>query len=472
MTTQYDLVVIGGGSAGLVGAKFAAGLGMKVALVEREYLGGDCTWHGCVPSKALLKVAKTAHAAREGAHYGITTAAPTVDMAQVSAYIQDVIAEVYKHETPEEIEKSGVEVILGSAKFTDAHTLHVALSAGGERTVSGKKFVIATGATPAKLPIPGLDSVPYLTYRTLFANQTLPKRLITIGAGPIGMEMSQAYSRLGAQVTVVTDKIMQNDDPLVGETLRRVFEGEGVRFEIGLVERVEQRENGEIVVHVDGRAIVGDMLLLSVGRVANVGSLDLDKAGVAYDKRGIKVDDTLRTNVPHIYAAGDIIGGPQFTHYAGFQGYVAARNAVLPGASKGITAVLPWTTFTEPEAAHVGQTEAQARAQYGDDVQIKHFDLKNGDRSRAENDLEGFIKIVHRKGKILGATVVANRAGEMINEYTTAITHNWGVGEISNTMHVYPSYGQIVATVSSKMKVEQLLNGTAGKLLNAVQRFL
>jgi pyruvate/2-oxoglutarate dehydrogenase complex dihydrolipoamide dehydrogenase (E3) component len=472
MAQEYDLVVIGGGSAGLVAAKFAGGLGLKVAMVEMDKIGGDCTWQGCVPSKALLKVAKTAYAARAGEYYGIHTEAPTVDMERVRDYIQGVIQNVYHHETPEAVREAGVEPFIGQAKFIDPYTVNVTLENGGEVQLKGKKFIIATGSTPAKLPIPGLEDVPYHTYKTLFQNTVLPKRMITIGGGPIGLEMSQAYSRLGAKVTVITDKILQHDEPESGEAIRRVFENEGIEFVSGMVSQVEQGED-EIIVHVgDDKLVAGDMLLVAVGRVPNVYSLDMDKAGVEFTNRGIKADDNLRTTAEHIYAAGDILGGPQFTHYAGFQGSIAARNALLPGASKGVTDVLPWTTFTEPEAAHVGLTEKQARERYGSDIQIKHFDLKNGDRSQAEHDLEGFIKIVHRNGKLLGATVVANRAGEMINEYAIALQNGWGVGDLSNTIHVYPTYGQIVAAVSSKMKVEQLLNGIGGKVFQVAKRVL
>lgn len=468
----YDLIVLGGGSAGLVAAKFAGRLGVKVALVEMERIGGDCTWQGCVPSKALLKVAKTAHAARTGEAYGVFSEPPTVDMLKVRDYVQGVIQNVYRHETPEAVREAGVEPFIGKAVFTDPHTVEVTLAAGGTATLRGKKFIIATGATAATPPIPGLDSVPHHTYRTLFDNTTLPKRMVTIGAGPIGMEMSQAYSRLGAEVTIITQRVLQHDEPEVGETMQRVFEREGIAFAFGTVTRVEQA-GGEIIVHVgDDQLITADMLLVAVGRVPNVASLAMEQAGVTYTARGVQTDDTLRTTADHIYAAGDIIGGPQFTHYAGFQGYVAARNALLPGASKGVTEILPWATFTEPEAAHVGLTEAQARERHGDEVGVKHFDLVNGDRSQAEHDLDGFIKVVHRNGKLLGATVVANRAGEMINEYTIALSNGWSVGAISNSMHVYPTYGQIVENVSSKMKVEQLLNGVGGKVLEVARKVL
>ncbi|MFZ4815783.1 MAG: dihydrolipoyl dehydrogenase family protein [Phototrophicaceae bacterium] len=470
---DYDLIVIGAGSAGLVSAKFAGRIGLKVALIEKDMLGGDCTWRGCVPSKSLLHVAKLAHAARVGGQYGVHTAAPQVNLTQVRGYIDRVRQTVYQHETPEAVAEAGVEAILGTARFTDPHTLTVDLNSGGTRSITGKKFIIATGAHPARVAIPGLDTVQYHTYETIFDNETLPSRLITLGAGPIGMELSQAYARFGAQVTIVADQIMPNDEPEVRQTLRTVFEREGVRFSVGKVTQVSQAANGEISVSVDnGEVVQGDMLLVALGRVPSVRSLDLDKAGVAFSDKGVAVNTQLQTRQPHIYAAGDVLGGAQFTHYAGFQGSIAARNAVLPGSSNGMIEFLPWTTFTAPEAAHTGMTETQARARYGDEVLVRSFPLDEGDRSLTEDDTDGFIKVVYKGNKLLGATVVAERAGEMINEYSIALGQGWGVTELSNTMHVYPSYGQIAANFASKLKVEALLNGVGGRALKLVRGLL
>ena len=472
MAQEYELIVIGGGSAGLVSAKFAGKMGLKTALVEKEHIGGDCTWAGCVPSKALLHVAKTAHAARTGAAYGVLVDNPRVDMAKVRDYVQGVIQGVYQHETPEVVyEEAGVETFLGGARFLDPHTIEVDLNDGGTQTLTGKRFVIATGAKPRILPIPGIEDVDYHTNLTLFDNDTLPERMVTIGAGPIGMEMSQAYARLGAQVTVVSPEIMMNDDPLVGEKLRELFEREGVQFVVSAVDRV-YNEDGHICVDAGGQTIPADMLLLATGRTPNVASLDLDKAGVKWSKHGIEVDSKLRTTAEHIFAAGDVNGGPQFTHYAGMQGSVAARNALLPGSSNGKPAIFPWTTFTEPEAAHVGLKESDAREKYGSDYKVKFFSLAEGDRSQTEDDKDGFIKLIHRNGKLLGATVVSKRAGEMINEYAIAITNGWGVGDLSNTIHSYPSYGDMVAGLSSKMKVEQLFSGFTGKMWDVARRVL
>ncbi len=473
MSPEYDMIVIGSGSAGLVAASFGGRMGLNVALIERRsHLGGDCTWVGCVPSKALLHIAKTAQAARSGSKYGLKTQAPEVDMPQVRDYIQNTIHRVYEHETPEVISERGVDVIFGAGRFVDAHTLQVEMNDGTTQTLKAKKFVIATGAEPRVPGIPGLADVPYHTNLTFFENDKLPASMVTIGGGPIGMEMSQAYTRLGVNVTVVTEKIMMNDDPAVGEHLKGVLESEGTTFLMGKVERVEK--NGDkICVHTsDGNQVEAEMLLIAVGRVPNVNSLDLDKASVTYTARGIQVDDNLRTTQEHIFAAGDVVGGPQFTHYAGFQGSIAARNALLPGTSKGVTNVLPWTTFTEPEAAHVGLTEAQAKQQYGSDFQVRLFDMEEGDRAQAEDDYHGFVKIVYRNGKLLGATVVSKRAGEMINEYAIALQNGWGVGDLANTIHSYPTYGQIAANFASKMKVEALLNGVGGKVWNVARKVL
>ena len=467
---DYELVVVGAGSAGLVGAKFGGRLGFKVALVEKRALGGDCTWMGCVPSKALLHVAKVAHAARIGAKYGIQSGDVQVDMKKVRDYVHSVREAVYKFETPEEVSKANVDVFLGDAKFTDPNTLKVTLKDGGEKTITGKKFIIATGASAAPVPVEGLDTVEYQTYETLFENDVLPERLITIGGGPIGSEMSQAYSRLGSKVTIISSRILKNDEPEAGEVMHQVFESEGITVNRCRVMKVE-KNGSEIVVHTsEGQIHRGDMLLVAVGRAPSVGTLNLEAAGVEYTKRGIPVNENLLTNQEHIYAAGDIVGGPQFTHYAGLQGSIAARNALLPLASKGVVEYLPWATFTSPEVAHVGMLESQAREIYGDEVVAQRYDMEEGDRSLTEDDTEGFIKVVYRSSKLLGATIVAERAGEMIHEYAIAIDKGWNVTDLTSTIHVYPTYSQIMATFSSKIKVEQLLSGAGPKVIDAVHR--
>lgn len=275
MTDVYDVAVIGGGAAGLTAASFNGELGRKVVLIEREYIGGDCTWSGCMPSKALLHVAKLAHAARIAPDYGVAVGAPQVDMKKVHAYIQRVIQEVYQHETPDAVARRGVETVSGEARFVDPHTVQV-----GPRQIRAKKFIIATGGRPAVPPIPGLDNVPYKTNRDFFDNDRLPRHLLVMGAGPIGMEMGQAYRRLGAQVTIIGDQIMPRDDRDAVDALRRVFADEGIAIVQQLV-TAASATNGDITLKLkDGATVTGDMLLVAVGRTPNVDTLDLGSVDI------------------------------------------------------------------------------------------------------------------------------------------------------------------------------------------------
>ena len=465
MSDHYDVIVIGGGSAGLTASVFGGELGKKVALIERERIGGDCTWSGCMPSKALLKIAKTAHTVRTAGAFGISAAAPTVDMVAVRDHIRAVIAEVYQHETPEAVARRGVETILGEARFLDANTILV-----NDRQLSAKKFVIATGGRAAVPPIPGLRDVPFKTNADFFENDRLPRHLLIMGAGPIGMEMAQAYIRLGAQVTVVGDQVMPRDEPEAVAVIRRVLTREGVTIIESLVTEVRKSGDEITLILKNGQSVSGDLLLVAVGRAPNIEALDLDKAGVQYTKQGIPVNNHLQTNQPHIYAVGDVTTGPKFTHYAGFQGSVAGRNLLLPiGKGKGHEDILPWVTFTEPEIAHVGLTEAQAREQHGAAVKVYTFPMAHGDRAVTEGDTEGFIKLVYRgSGELLGATVVAERAGEMITEYTLVIAKKLSARSLVGVIHPYPTYSDIAKKALSNLLVRKLLNGTSGRLLKAV----
>ncbi len=465
MKETYGLIVIGAGSAGLTAAGFAAQRGVRVALVEKHRVGGDCTWTGCVPSKALLKVAKVAHEARTAAHYGICTAPPTVSMSKVRAYVRRVMAEIYEHETPERLAHQGVEVIIGAARFLDAHTIQA-----GEQTLSADKFIIATGAHPLIPDIPGLQETPFLTHLQIFDNDQLPERLIVIGAGPIGAEMAQAYQRLGSQVILVDIALLPRDEPEVAEVIGRVFAREGIQFVKGLVTAARQEEAG-IVVTVEDQGYRGDMLLVAVGRVPVVEGLDLDKAGVAYSPKGIQVDDELRTSVKHIYAAGDCVGGYQFSHLAGWQGARAVRNALLLDRDSSFNDWVLWTTFTDPEVAHVGLTEAQARNNFGTSVRATRWDMDRTDRAVVENERDGFIKVIHQNdGTLLGATIVAGRAGEAITEFVLALKHGLKVDDLANAIHVYPTYSTAVMQLAADIAHSDLLTGPSGKLVRRLSR--
>ncbi len=470
MNEPYDLLIIGGGSAGLTAAGFAVQLGARVALVEKHRIGGDCTWTGCVPSKTLLKAAKVAHQMRTAARYGLTPVEPVVDLKSVMAHVRAVIAEVYHEESPEALRADGIDVFLGPARFLDSHTL-----AAGQDTLTARHVLIATGAHPFSPPVAGLEDVDYLTYESIWNLEVLPQHLLVVGAGPIGCEMAQAFRRLGSQVTLIVsrDRLLPRDGPAASRVLGEVFEAEGIDLRHNTrAEHAWRDENGIHLVAGDDE-LVGDALLIAAGRRPNVDGLDLEKAGVAYSAKGIQVDDYLRTSQRHIYAAGDCIGSHQFTHYAGWQAFMAVRNALLPGASKGVTDLVPWTTFTDPEVAHIGLTEEQAREKHSDAVMTCQWPMERVDRARVERDTAGFIKLVHKKdGTLLGATVVAERAGEMIHEWIVALDRGLKVGDLANTIHVYPTYSTASMQAAAAIRVEQLLGGTSGKVIRGLARLM
>jgi pyruvate/2-oxoglutarate dehydrogenase complex dihydrolipoamide dehydrogenase (E3) component len=466
MSFDYDLAIIGAGSGGLTAAGFAARLGARVALVEKARIGGDCTWTGCVPSKALLKAAKIAHEVRTAAQYGIRGQAPQVDMHQVREFVRSAIQKVYQFESPEELRKKGIEVILGQARFVDEHRI-----TAGDRTITAKSFLIATGARPAVPAVDGIGNVPFVTYEQIFEIDRLPERLIVVGGGPIGAEMAQAYRRLGSQVTVVARGLLPKEEPEVRARIEEVFEREGVRLARGRAKSA-RRDGEEIVVSSDDGEVRGDLLLAAPGRKPNVAGLDLEKAGVSHSAKGISVDDQLRTNVKHIYAAGDVVGGHQFTHFAGWQAFQAVRNALLPGHASGFTDVVPWVTFTDPEVAHVGLTEEQARRDFGDRVRVCRWEMSHTDRAICENDTAGFIKLVaNNGGTLVGGSVVAARAGEVITELILAIRHKWKVGDLSGAIHAYPTYSTAVQQMAAEMVIEDLLSGLSGRILLGLSRF-
>ncbi|MGC9356526.1 MAG: dihydrolipoyl dehydrogenase family protein [Anaerolineae bacterium] len=469
MNKVYDLVVIGGGSAGLSAVGFGLEMEASTALIERRRVGGDCTWTGCVPSKSLLKAAKVAHHMRTANRYGVAPVEPVVDLAAIMKHVHEIVAETYAEETPEVMRDKGADVYLGEARFVDPHTLTI----NGE-TIKARNVVLATGAHPFVPPIEGIDEVDYLTYETIWELEQLPKHLIVVGAGPIGSEMSQAFRRLGSRVTMVEarDRMLGRDDRVASEVMQRIFEEEGVEFRLNTrAERVWQDDEG-IHLQANGEEIVGDRLLVAVGRRPNVEGLDLEKAGVAYGPRGIEVDDKLRTSQGHIYAAGDCIGSYQFTHYAGSLATSATRNALLPGASRGVRDWVPWTTFTEPEVAHAGLTEEEARKRYGDAVEITDWPMEKVDRARAEVDTEGLVHLVHKGGKVLGVTIIAARAGELIHEWILALGSGVKVRDLTTSIHVYPTYSRATVKAGGALLQKQFLSGTTGNLVKGLGRLV
>lgn len=466
MSDRYDLVIIGAGSAGLTAASFGTQFGARVALVERDRMGGDCTWSGCVPSKTLLKVAKVAHQTRTADRYGLDANSPRTDLARVMAHVREVIASIYEEESPEALRNEGIDVYLGDPRFLDSHTVTV-----NGTELAARHFLIATGAHPYIPAVSGLDGVPYLTYESIWDLDQLPDHLVVVGGGPIGCEMAQAFCRLGSRVTLLAsrDRLLPRDDPSASAVLEDALVDEGV--DVRTSSRAERvwRDDAGIHLLAGDTTVTGSPLLLAVGRRPNVDGLDLARADVTYSSRGIQVNERLQTSQAHIYAAGDCTGGPQFTHYAGWQAAMAVRNALLPGASRAVSDIVPWTTFTDPEVAHVGATQARAREQFGDDVMTCDWPMSRVDRARIDGSTIGFLKLVHRRnGDLLGATIVSERAGEMIHEWTLALNHGLKVGDVSQDIHVYPTYSTASMQSSASIRMDLLLSGTSGRAIRAL----
>ena len=466
---SYDFVVIGGGSAGLTAARFAARLGQSVAIVEAHLLGGDCTWTGCVPSKALIRSANVAHDVRSAGHFGIDASQPQADWPVIKSRINSVIHEIYAAETPEKLREEGIDAFLASALFLDPHALQV-----GDSTILGQRFLICTGARPTVPPIPGLDQVSYHTYETIWNIDCLPQRLLVIGGGPIGCELAQAFARLGVQVIVfeATNRILGQDEPEVSDLIARKLVSEGVEIVLGQPVELVTMSGKDIALTSGAQRWTGNTLLVATGRAPNVDGMGLENAGVTYSRNGITVDRFLRTSQRLIYAAGDCTGGPQFTHYAGWQGFIAARNALLPGNSQGIKDAVPWGVFTDPEVAHAGLTEAAARLQYGDRVQVIMWPLKGADRAVIDGSDEGFVKaIALPNGRLLGAAIVAPRAGEMIHEWALAIERRMKLGNLASAIHSYPTYSMSAMQMAAEDSIARLLSGFSGKVVLALSKF-
>ncbi|HEX5418585.1 MAG TPA: FAD-dependent oxidoreductase [Gammaproteobacteria bacterium] len=462
---RYELAVIGAGPAGLVAAKFAARLGAKVALIEGRRIGGDCTWTGCVPSKALLKAAKVAETVRRARDYGIVADPPAVDLAGVREYVRHAIDAAYRHETPEQLGAAGVELALGAARFVEPSGVAV-----GGRVVRAKRFIVATGARPRLPPIAGLNEVPFATYEDIFDNEVLPKRMIVVGAGPLGVEIAQAYERFGARVTLIGTGFLPMEDADVRAAMRRVFEREGIRFVAGRA-RAARREGDSIAVATEDEEVKAEQLFIAAGREPNVEGLGLEAAGVDYSSRGIPVDARLRTNVKHIYAAGDVLGERQYTHYAAWQAFRAVRNALLPGGASGIADLVPRVTYTDPEVAQAGFTEEAAVERFGPDAVVHRIDMDGVDRAICENDTSGTLKIVARRdGTILGATVVARRAGEVLGELMLAMQRGLKLGDLAGVMHAYPTYSSPVQQLAADFSVERFLRSGPGSLIRKLRR--
>jgi pyruvate/2-oxoglutarate dehydrogenase complex dihydrolipoamide dehydrogenase (E3) component len=449
---RYNLVVVGAGTAGLVCAAGAVGLGAKVALIERDFLGGDCLNFGCVPSKALLRAGRAAAAVRDAGEFGVHVPAGTrVDFGQVMERMRRLRASIAPNDSAQRFRDLGVDVFLGAGRFVDPHTVEV----GGER-LNFVKAVIATGARAAAPPIEGLEQVRYLTNETVFSLTELPRRLAVIGTGPVGCEMAQAFARFGSEVLLIESSrgLLPKEDRDAAEFVRQALLGDGVKFLCcGKEVKVSAAEGGRIRLVADSKAgsydEVVDELLIAVGRKPNVDGLGLEEAGVTYSAKGVQVDDNLRTTNPDVFAAGDICSSFQFTHAADFMARTVLRNALFKGRAKVSALTIPWCTYTEPELAHVGLTEKDA-AEKGIAVDTFTRELREVDRAILEGHTDGLVRVHVRKGtdKIVGATIVASNAGDMISEISLAMTSGLGLGKIASTIHPYPTEGEAIRQVA------------------------
>ena len=436
---ETDLCIVGAGSGGLSVAAGAAQMGARVVLIEGHKMGGDCLNYGCVPSKALIAAAKQAHAMGAGAALGVAPVAPQVDYAAAKDHVAGAIAAIAPHDSQERFEGFGVTVIRAMGRFVSP----TEVEAGGTR-IRARRFVVATGSGPFVPPIPGLADVPHHTNETIFDLRDRPEHLIVIGGGPIGMEMAQAHIRLGSRVTVIEGaKALGKDDPELAAVVLDRLRGEGVEIlENAPAERVSGTA-GAITVHTAQGDVTGSHVLVAVGRKVNVDTLGLEAAGVDYDRRGIKVDASLRATNRRVYAVGDAAGGLQFTHVAGYHAGIVVRSAVLGLPAKAKTDHLPWATYTDPELAQVGLTEAEARKRHGARLTVVRADFAGNDRAIAEGKTVGFVKVMVVRGKPVGASIVGPQAGELIALWALAISAGLKMSAISGMVAPYPTLMEV-----------------------------
>ena len=456
----YNVVVIGGGTAGLVTAAGTAGLGGRVALVEKHRMGGDCLNTGCVPSKALIASARAAHTIRHASRWGLRDAEPDFAFEAVMDRVRERRAVIAPHDSEERFESLGVDVFRGQARFAGPREVTV-----GDVRLRGAAVVIATGSRAALPDVEGLAEARPYTNETIFDElRSRPDGLIVLGGGPIGCELGQAFARLGLHVTIVHTgaRILEKEDDDVADVVRRSLEADGVIVLAGAIARRVTRREGrvrmELATAAGERTIEAEALLVAAGRVPNVEGLGLEEAGVAYTATGVTVDAHLQTSQPHVYAAGDITGGPQFTHVADHHARVVVRNILTPRLrSKADVSVLPWCTFTSPEVGRVGLSETDAR-RAGIDHDVWRQPLEEVDRAVVESEMEGFAKVITAKGsdRILGAVVVAERGGDLVHELVVAMKAGVGLKDLSGVIHAYPTFAEMARRAGDQYQKTRL----------------
>ncbi len=466
-----DICVIGAGSGGLSVAAAVAAFGVPVVLIEKGKMGGDCLNYGCVPSKALLAAAKHAVASRKLSPFGLRASAPEIDFAKVRAHVRGVIAAVAPNDSTERFTGLGVHVIEGAARFKDAGTVAV-----GDFDIKARRFVIATGSSPAAPEIPGLPESGYLTNETIFDLARLPEHLVILGAGPVGLEMAQAFRRLGSAVTVLEAQVpLAKEDAECAAILLDQLKREGIVIRSGVKVTKLGRADGRIqaVIHgTDGEeTIEGSDLLVATGRRANVEGLSLEAAGIKYEPRGIVVNRKLRTTNRKVYAIGDVAGLGQFTHLANYHASIVARNALFRLPTKASARAIPRVTFTEPELAHVGMTEVEARA-YRRSIRVLRWPYHENDRAQAERETRGHIKVVTSKtGRILGATIVGTHAGELIGTWTLAISQWMNIRAMASLVTPYPTLAEVGKRAAITYFSPSLTSPKVRRVISFLRRF-
>lgn len=468
-----DICVIGAGSGGLSVAAAAAAFGVPVVLIEKAKMGGDCLNTGCVPSKALIAAAKRAHDARTGAAFGVHVRGADVVYEQVHRHIHDVIAAIAPNDSVARFTGLGVKVLSAEARFVDAETV----AAGNKGLVKARRFVIATGSSPAVPPIPGLDKTPYLTNETIFDLKECPAHLIVIGAGPIGFELAQAYRRLGAQVTVLeAAKPLAKEDPECAQVVLDRLAAEGVNLRSGVkVARTGRIKGGGVKVTLETRdgddVLEGSHLLVATGRRVNIDGLSLDKAGIRSEPSGIMVNKGLRTTNKRVYAIGDVAGGLQFTHAANYHAGLVIRNALFRLPVSLNNDIVPRVTFTDPELAHIGQTETDARQRHTT-IRVLRWPFHDNDRAQTERDFSGHIKVVTTKrGKILGATIVGAQAGDQISAWALAVNQGLNIRAMASVIMPYPTRAEAGKRAAIDFFAPGLTSPLLRRIITLLRRF-
>jgi len=467
---KADICVIGGGSGGLSVAAGAVQMGARVVLIEGHKMGGDCLNYGCVPSKALLAAGKAAQGHRGGAAYGVTPGVPQVDFAAAMDHVARTIAAIAPHDSPERFRGLGVHLIEDYGRFISPTEVQA-----GDTVITARRFVIATGSSPLVPPIPGLDRVPCMTNETIFDQREAPGHLLIVGGGPIGLEMAQAHRRLGARVTVIEGaKALGRDDPDAAALVLEHLRSEGIEIvEEAMVERIDGRAGAVEVQVKGGTAFVGTHLLMAVGRKPNIDRLNLDAAGIRTGRGGITVDDRLRTSNRRVFAIGDVAGRGQFTHVAGYHGGLVIRQALFGLPARLRDDHIPHVTYTDPELAQVGLTEAAARAKFGAGLTVIRLGFDANDRAQAEGRTTGLLKLMVVRGRPVGATIAGPGAGEMIGLWALALASRMKLSAIAGTVLPYPTLNELSKRAAGAYFTPRLFdNPFLKRVVGWVQRWL